>query len=58
MQYIAQQKVVIVTALIVLGYFLSTEGQRALGFHQKYLYLCSEDERVLRVRKDMRVSNY
>ncbi len=21
------------------------EGQKALGFHQKYLYLCSEDER-------------
>ncbi len=25
--------------------FLSMEGQRALGFHQKYLNLCSEDER-------------
>ncbi len=24
---------------------LSMEGQRALGFHQKYLNLCSEDER-------------
>ncbi len=23
---------------------LSTQGQRALGFHQKYLNLCSEDE--------------
>ncbi len=24
---------------------LSMEGQRVLGFHQKYLNLCSEDER-------------
>ncbi len=24
---------------------LSMEGQKALGFHQKYLNLCSEDER-------------
>ncbi len=24
---------------------LSTEGQRALGFHLKYLNLCSEDKR-------------
>ncbi len=24
---------------------LSTEGQRALRFHQKYLNLCSEDDR-------------
>ncbi len=24
--------------------FLSTEGQKALGFHQKYLNLCSVDE--------------
>ncbi len=23
---------------------LSVEGQKALGFHQKYIYLCSEDE--------------
>ncbi len=32
-------------ALIVWGSLLSMEGQRALGFHQKYLHLCSEDER-------------
>ncbi len=25
---------------------LSIEGQKALGFHQKYLNLCSEDERT------------
>ncbi len=31
--------------LIVLGSLLSMEGQRALGIHQKYLNLCSEDER-------------
>ncbi len=24
---------------------LSMEGQKALGFHQKYKYLCFEDER-------------
>ncbi len=27
-----------------LGSLLSMEGQRALGFHQKYINLCSEDE--------------
>ncbi len=32
----------------------SMQGQKALGFHQKYLNLCSEDERVW---NDMRVSN-
>jgi len=26
---------------------LSTEGQKALRFHQKYLNLCSEDERKI-----------
>ncbi len=31
------------------------EGQRALRFHQKYLNLCSEDER--QVWNDIRVSN-
>ncbi len=37
---------------------LSIEGQKALGFHQTYLNLCSEDElKVLRVWNDMRVSN-
>ncbi len=35
----------IVLTLIVLGSLLSMEGQRALGIHQKYLNLCSEDER-------------
>ncbi len=30
---------------MVLGSLLSMEGQRALGVHQKYLNLCSEDER-------------
>ncbi len=29
----------------MVGPLLSVEGQRALGFHQKYLNLCSEDER-------------
>ncbi len=32
-------------ALIVVVPLLSMEGQKALGFHQKYLNLCSEDER-------------
>ncbi len=31
-------------ALTVLVPFLSMEGQRALGFHPKYLNLCSKDE--------------
>ncbi len=29
----------------MLGYLLSMEDQRVLGFHQKHLHLCSEDER-------------
>ncbi len=33
----------------MVGTMLSMEGQKALGFHQKYLNLCSEDEWVLRV---------
>ncbi len=32
-------------ALNVSVALLSMEGQKALGFHQKYLNLCSEDER-------------
>ncbi len=32
-------------ALTVVVTLLSMEGQRALGFHQKYLNLCSKDER-------------
>ncbi len=28
----------------MLGSLLSIEGQRALGFHQQYLNLCSDDE--------------
>ncbi len=32
-------------ALIVVIALLSMEGQRALRFRQKYLNLCSEDER-------------
>ncbi len=32
-------------ALNVVDVLLSMEGQRALGFHQKYVNLCSEDER-------------
>ncbi len=32
-------------ALIVVGPLPSMQGQKALGFHQKYLYLCSDDER-------------
>ncbi len=31
---------------IVLGSLLSMEGQRALRIHQKYLNMCSEDERM------------
>ncbi len=30
--------------LNVVGLKLSKQGQKALGFHQKYLNLCSEDE--------------
>ncbi len=33
-----------VWALNVLVVLLSIEGQKAFGFHQKYLNLCSEDE--------------
>ncbi len=33
----------------MVGTVLPMEGQKALGFHQKYLNLCSEDEQVLRV---------
>ncbi len=37
---------------------MSMNGQKALGFHNKYLNLCSEDERgSYRVWNDMRVSN-
>ncbi len=32
-------------ALIVVGPLPSMQGQKALGFHQKYLYLFSDDER-------------
>ncbi len=32
-------------ALKMIVALLSMEGQKALGFHQKYLNLCSEDER-------------
>ncbi len=32
-------------ALIVVGLLLSMQGQKALRFHQKYINLCSEDER-------------
>ncbi len=32
-------------ALNVSVALLSMEGQKALRFHQKYLHLCSEDER-------------
>ncbi len=33
------------SALNVVVPFLSMESQKALGFHKKYLNLCSEDER-------------
>ncbi len=40
-------------ALNVVDVLLSMEGQRALGFHQKYLDLFSEDEmKFLRVWND------
>ncbi len=51
---------VLATSLDVdrVNYIAIWEGQRALRMHQKYLNLCSEDERsVLRVWNDMRVSN-
>ncbi len=35
----------VLSTLNVLVALLSTQGQKALGFHQKYLNLCSEDER-------------
>ncbi len=47
----------------VLAMFLDLDrcclwkDQRALGSHQKYPNLFSEDERVLRVWNDMRASN-
>ncbi len=44
-------------ALMVVISLLSMKGQRALRFNQKYLNLCSEDEQVLQVWNDMRVSN-
>jgi len=51
-------------ALNVVVLLLSMQDQKALGFHQKYLKLCSEDKRrsywfgkVLLVWNDMRVSN-
>ncbi len=36
-------------ALNVSVALLSMQGQKALGFHQKYLNLCSEDEQGLTV---------
>ncbi len=36
---------------------LSMEGQKALRLHPKYLNLCSEEEKVLWVWNDMKVSN-
>ncbi len=45
-------------ALNVLVALLSKQGQKALGFHQKYFHLCSKDERRSFVFwTDMRVSN-
>ncbi len=45
-------------ALNVSVVLLSMEGQNAVGFHQKYLNLCSKEEiRSLQVWNDMRVSN-
>ncbi len=35
----------VLTTLDVSVVLLSMQGQKALGFHQKYLHLCSEDER-------------
>ncbi len=35
----------VLTTLNVSVVLLSMQGQKALGFHQKYLHLCSEDER-------------
>ncbi len=43
----------------VVVLLLSMQGQKALGFHQKYLNLCSEDERrVLQVWNDVKGSNW
>ncbi len=33
------------SALTVVIALLSMQGRKGLGFHQKYLNLCSEDER-------------
>ncbi len=45
-------------ALSMSVVFLSMEGQRALGFHKKYLNLCSEDEQMsYGFGNNMRVSN-
>ncbi len=42
----------------VVVLLLSMQGQKSLGFHQKYLNLCSEDERrVLQVWNDVKGSN-
>ncbi len=42
----------------VVVLLLSMHSQKALGFHQKYINLCSEDERqVLQVWNDMKGSN-
>ncbi len=41
--------------LITVVPLLSMEGQKALGFHKKYLNWCSEVER--KSGNDMRVSN-
>ncbi len=46
------------TTLNVVVALLFLQSQKALRFHQKYLNLCSEDERKsLWVWNDMRVSN-
>ncbi len=45
-------------ALNVSVALLSMQGQKALEFHQKYLNLSSEDERIsYEFWNDMRVSN-
>ncbi len=33
-------------ALTVSVSLLSMQGQKGLGFHQKYIFLCSEDEQM------------
>ncbi len=59
LQYVFTMSLLHLCALTMVIPLLSMEGQKALGFHQKYLNLCSRRwKKVLRVWIDMRVSSY